>query len=308
MGITGKPSPSIYLYRTRPQVGKFGKVGIRTIALEITPKGSRLASMKMLRTICIVLALVFLPVTVVNADTVNYSDTTLPRIESITLNPSIVNVSAEGAVLIATIVASDDLNSMNSFNGYLMPFYGANPQASSDIALSTKVVNGRVQVTFQLKYVFKKGTPVGNYQIRATVYDAANNRLIAAGADMPGNAFQVVNDSATGPIDVTQFDYSAKLQEYAVQTQKLTSEVATSRTIISELEKQVTSLTSDKTSLQNELATLTSEKNTLQSQLTTLTSDSTSFQTQMGSLKTNLNSAKLKIKKICSAKPKPKGC
>ena len=264
--------------------------------------------MKLLRIVCIVIAIVFLPVTVVNADTVNYSDTTLPRIESITLNPSIVNVSTEGAVLIATIVASDDLNSMNSFSGYLMPFYGANPQAYADNALSTKVVNGRVQVTFQLKFVFKKGTPIGNYQIRATVYDAADNRLIAAGADMPGNAFQVVNDSATGPIDVTQFDYSEKLKEYAVQTQKLTSEVATSRTKISELEKRVTSLTSDKTSLQNQLAILTSDKNSLQSQLTTLTSDSTSLQTQLVALKASLNSANLKLKKICSVKPKPRGC
>jgi hypothetical protein len=250
--------------------------------------------MKLLRTLSIVIVLIFFPVTVVNADTVNYSDTTRPIIESITINPSIVNVSTEGAVLIATIVASDDLNTMNSFNGYLMPLYGANPQAYSDKALSTKVVNGRVQVTFQLKYVFKKGTPVGNYQIRATVYDAADNRLIGAGADMPGNAFQVVNDSATGPIDVTQFDYSTRLQEYALQTQKLTSEVGISRTRILELEKQVTSLTSDKASLQN--------------QLITLTSDSTSLQTQIGSLKNNLNSANLKIKKICSVKPKPKGC
>ncbi len=168
--------------------------------------------MKSLRIISILLVSVFFPVNNVNADTVNYSDTTKPIIESITLNPTVVNVTNEGAVLIATIVASDDLNSMNSFNGYLFPFYGANPQAYTDKALSTKVVNGRVQVTFQLKYVFKKGTPVGNYQIRATVYDAADNRLIAAGADMPGNSFQVVNDASAAPIDVTQYDYATKLQ------------------------------------------------------------------------------------------------
>ena len=264
--------------------------------------------MKLLRTISILLVLLFLPITGVNADTVNYSDITKPVIESITLNPSIVNVSTEGAVLIATIVASDDLNSMNSFNGHLDPFYGANPQAYSDKALSIKVVNGRVQATFQLKYVFKKGTPVGRYQIRATVYDAADNRLIGAGADMPGNTFQVVNDSASGPIDVTQFDYSTKLQEYALQTQKLTSEVTINKTRVLELEKQVASLTSDKTSLRNQLTTSTSEKTSLQNQLTTVTSEKTSLQNQVASLTAKLNSTNIKLKKVCLVKPKPKGC
>jgi hypothetical protein len=221
-------------------------------------------------------------------------DTTKPIIESITLNPTVVNVTNEGAVLIATIVASDDLNSMNSFNGYLFPFYGANPQAYTDKALSTKVVNGRVQVTFQLKYVFKKGTPVGNYQIRATVYDAADNRLIAAGADMPGNSFQVVNDASAAPIDVTQYDYATKLQEYASQTQNLNSEIAKNKTRILELEKQVASLSSDKTYAQNQINSLASEKSSLQNQIATLSA--------------NLNMSNSKIKKICSAKPRPKGC
>jgi len=166
-------------------------------------------------------ALVLSSTSVVSANTVNYSDTITPVIESITLNPSVVNVSTEGAILIATIVASDNLNNMNFFNGYLHPLYGANPQSISDQALSTKVVNGRVQVTFQLKFVFKKGTPVGDYQIRATVYDAADNRLVAAGANMPGNSFKVVNDVASGPIDVTQFDYAAKLEQYLAQVQTL---------------------------------------------------------------------------------------
>jgi hypothetical protein len=250
--------------------------------------------MKSLRIISILLVSVFFPVNNVNADTVNYSDTTKPIIESITLNPTVVNVTNEGAVLIATIVASDDLNSMNSFNGYLFPFYGANPQAYTDKALSTKVVNGRVQVTFQLKYVFKKGTPVGNYQIRATVYDAADNRLIAAGADMPGNSFQVVNDASAAPIDVTQYDYATKLQEYASQTQNLNSEIAKNKTRILELEKQVASLSSDKTYAQNQINSLASEKSSLQNQIATLSA--------------NLNMSNSKIKKICSAKPRPKGC
>lgn len=177
--------------------------------------------MKILKITSLASVFILLSTTSVGADTVNYSDTTTPIIESITLNPSVVNVSTEGAVLIATIVASDDLNTMNSYSGYIMPFFGANPQTSTDQALSTQVVKGRIQTTFQLKYVFKKGTPVGDYQIRATVYDAANNRLVAAGANMPGNSFKVVNDVASGPIDVTQFDYVAKLEQYSTQIQAL---------------------------------------------------------------------------------------
>jgi len=195
--------------------------------------------MKILRIGSLASILILLSTTSVNADTVNYSDTTTPIIESITLNPSVVNVSTEGAVLIATIVASDDLNTMNSYSGYIMPFFGANPQTSTAQALSTQVVKGRIQTTFQLKYVFKKGTPVGDYQIRATVYDAANNRLVAAGANMPGNSFKVVNDIASGPIDVTQFDYVAKLEQYSVQVQAL-------QTKFNALEKKLKTICSKK--------------------------------------------------------------
>ena len=221
------------------------------------------------------------------ANTVNNSDTTKPILESITLNPLIVNVSAEGAVLIATIVASDDLNNMTSFNGYLMPLYGANPQAFSDQALSTKVVNGRVQVTFQLKYVFKKGTPVGDYQIRATVYDAADNRLIGAGANMPGNSFKVINDVASAPIDVTQFDYAAKLQQYAAQVQSLTAELATSKARTTQIEKQLADL----------IAKSGTDK-----------TDNEATTSQIQVLQTKFQSLEKKLKTICSRKPKPKGC
>jgi hypothetical protein len=247
--------------------------------------------MKRLSVISVVLFLIFLPVTVANADSVNYSDTTPPVIESISLNPSVVNVTAKGAVLIATIVASDDLNKMTSFSGYLSPLYGANPQTSSNEALSTKIVNGRVQVTFQLKYVFEKGTPTGDYQIRATVYDAADNRLVASGANMPGNSFKVINDAATSSIDVTEFDYSAKLQAYVVQTQSLNSELATSKKRITELEKQLSALNSSgKTKNDSNNSTVTSESSQIQA------------------LKTYLLSIENKLKIICSKKPKPKGC
>jgi hypothetical protein len=247
--------------------------------------------MKLSRIAWITSTLIFLPMTSVRADTVNYSDTTKPIIESITLNPTIVNVTSKGATLIATIVASDDLNTMNSFNGYLMPLYGANPQASSNDALSTKVVNGRVQVTFQLKYVFEKGTPTGDYQIRATVYDAADNRLIAAGANMPGNAFKVINDASSSAIDVTQFDYAVKMQNYLAQIQSLTSELATNKMKTAQLEKQIEDLNSKIAATKTENEAAVSKGNP-----------------QIQALQTKFNSLEKKLKAICSKKPKPKGC
>jgi outer membrane murein-binding lipoprotein Lpp len=271
--------------------------------------------MRILRIASITSGLVFLSITPAIADTVNYSDTTKPVIESITLNPSVVNVSTEGAVLIATIVASDDLNNMISFEGHLMPLYGANPQTSSNQALSTKVVAGRVQVTFQLKYVFKKGTPVGDYQIRATVYDAADNRLIGAGANMPGNSFKVVNDVASAPIDVTQFDYAAKLQQYATQIQTLTAEIATARNKATQSDQyaaQVQSLTAElatskakTTQIEKQLADLNSKLGTNKTDNEAATSTVIS---QMQVLQTKFTSLEKKLKTICLKKPKPKGC
>jgi hypothetical protein len=271
--------------------------------------------MKLSRIAWITSALIFLPMTSVSADTVNYSDTTKPVIESITLNPTIVNVTSKGATLIATIVASDDLNTMNSFNGYLMPLYGANPQASSNEALTTKVVNGRVQVTFQLKYVFEKGTPTGDYQIRATVYDAADNRLIAAGANMPGNAFKVINDASSSAIDVTQFDYAVKMQNYLAQIQSLTAELSTTRTKITQLEQtsvQVQSLTSELATNKTKTAHLEKQIEDLNSKIAAMKTENevavSKGNPQIQALQTKFNSLEKKLKAICSKKPKPKGC
>jgi hypothetical protein len=81
------------------------------------------------------------------------------------------------------------------------------------------------------------------------------------------------------------------------------------------LQAQITSLTADKTAFQNQVGSLTKEKTSLQSQVTTLTSDKTSLQGQITDLNTKLSlsqksgtSLSAKLKKICSAKPKPKGC
>lgn len=247
--------------------------------------------MKRLSVISIVIFLIALPVATVNADSVNYSDTTPPVIESISLYPPVVNVTAKGAVLIATIVASDDLNKMTFSDGYLFPLYGANPQARTNEALSTKIVNGRVQATFQLKYVFEKGTPTGDYQIRATVYDAADNRLVASGANMTGNSFKVINDAASSAIDVTEFDYSAKLQAYAIQNQSLSAELATKNKRITDLEKQLAALnSSDKTKNNSTDSAVTAES------------------AQIQALRKYLISIENKLKIICSKKPKPKGC
>ena len=95
----------------------------------------------------------------------------------------------------------------------------------------------------------------------------------------------------------------------------LQSQVTTLTSDKTSLQGQVASLGTDKTSIQNQVTSLTKEKTSLQSQVTTLTSDKTSLQGQITDLNTKLSlsqksgtSLSAKLKKICSAKPKPKGC
>ena len=75
-----------------------------------------------------------------------------------------------------------------------------------------------------------------------------------------------------------------------------------------DLAAQAKSLTADKTTLQGQVASLTADKTSFQNQLTTLASKETALQNQIASLTANLNSTNIKIKKVCSVKPKPKGC
>ena len=221
------------------------------------------------------------------AQEIDYSDTTKPQIESLVVNPSTVDVSQEGAVLLVTVVGSDDRNVITYSDGYLDPLYGANPQSYTDRQLSVKKVGSRIETTLQLKFVFKKGTPIGSYKLRITLYDAADNRLIAANLDSPSNSVTVVNGTPSRIIDVSEFDYNSKLDNYANTVRTLTSEIS---------------------SLKSRLDTQTKNENSLQSQINTLTSDKSILQSQVSALTIDRGALQKRISAICKARPRPKGC
>jgi chaperonin cofactor prefoldin len=235
------------------------------------------------------------------AQEVDYSDTTPPRIESLTLNPSTVDVSQEGAVLLVTVVGSDDRNTITLADGYLDPLFGANPQSFTNSQLSVKKVGSRIETTLQLKFVFKKGTPLGIYRVRVSLFDAADNRLVAANFISPSNLLTVVNSNSSRTIDVSEFDFNAKLDSYALQLKNLTSEV-------SSLKSQLSASDNEKGSLQSKLSNLITEKSGLQTQINNLITEKSGLQTQINNLITEKSGLQKRLNSICKVKPKPKGC
>jgi len=242
------------------------------------------------------------------AQETNFSDTTKPDLVSVILNPVEVDVSKEGAVLLATIIASDDLNVVNQATAYLDPFYGANPQSSTNTQLAVKKVNGKIETTLQLKFIFKKGTPVGEYRLRITLYDAADNRNVAYLLDSPQNRVKVVNNNPSTTTDVSEFDYAKRLSDYAVQVKDLSAEITTLKSQLTRYSTELASArverdgaTSDKASLQKEIASVTKERESLQQSVASLNET-------VKSLSQEFESVKKRLKTICKLKPKPKGC
>ena len=128
------------------------------------------------------------------------------------------------------------------------------------------------------------------------------------------------NTPTLGKLEV--FDYKS-LYELAlkekVELSALNNSLTTDKTV---LQGQVASLTVDKTALQGQVASLTAEKNALQTQLNSfeeqfkvLSQSVATAQSQLSQLNSKLvialagqNAANAKLKKVCSVKPKPKGC
>jgi regulator of replication initiation timing len=83
----------------------------------------------------------------------------------------------------------------------------------------------------------------------------------------------------------------------------------------STLQTQVAAVTNDKVNLQSQINTLTTDKSALQSQLNNFATENSALQNQVSQLNSKLvaalagqNAANAKFKKVCLAKPKPKGC
>jgi hypothetical protein len=100
----------------------------------------------------------------------------------------------------------------------------------------------------------------------------------------------------------------SQLTTLAADKSTLQGQVASLTADKSTLQNQLITLTADKSTLQGQVASLTADKSTLQNQLITFTSEKNALQNQVASITANLNSASIKIKKVCSTKPKPKAC
>ena len=151
------------------------------------------------------------------------------------------------------------------------------------------------------------------------------------------------NTSFKSESQITIVDFQAQNKTLTSQVEELNNRLKLLASDKTALQSQVTSLTSDKNSLQSQVTSLTSEKSILQTQIASLTTDKVNLQNQINSLTSDKsvtqgqlnnfatensalqnqvsqlnsklaaalagqNAANAKLKKVCSAKPKPKGC
>lgn len=135
------------------------------------------------------------------------------------------------------------------------------------------------------------------------------------------------NSPSIGKLEV--FDYKSLYDlalkdkvELTAQNKLLTTDkvslqgqVVTLNTEKVNFQNQVNMLTTDKIALQSQINTLTIDKNAIQRQLENVLSEKKAIEEQLitsseqlVSLKRTINTLSGQLKRICSAKPKPKGC
>ena len=128
------------------------------------------------------------------------------------------------------------------------------------------------------------------------------------------------NTPTLGKLEVFDYKslYDLSLKDKA-ELAALNKSLTTDKTA---LQGQVASLTADKTALQGQVTSLTADKSSLQAQLNSfeaqfklLSESASSTQSQISQLNSKLtvavsgqSAAIAKLKKVCSVKPKPKGC
>jgi hypothetical protein len=158
-------------------------------------------------------------------------------------------------------------------------------QTNTFTPISTQVINGRIRSSWQFRLTFPKGTPAASHQLSIRVDDAAGNREIDRLAQNPlaSNSFNITNSAPNTNLDVTQFDLG-------VQLKSLQDEVAT--------------LTSDKAGLASQVATLTAQVATFSVKPTA----DPAAQLVVLNLQSQNRKLSAQLKRICSAKPRPKGC
>ena len=118
---------------------------------------------------------------------IDYSDVTGPKIDSIKVNTTTLDLSKKAAVVKIVITVSDDLNSVNNVSvvfsrldadGKIIkgPKLMASKPAPSK-RISSKLVDGRRVEVFEMASTFPKGLAAGNYQLMTSDFrDLASNR------------------------------------------------------------------------------------------------------------------------------------
>lgn len=259
------------------------------------------------------------------ADTPNLSDTESARIDLIALSNQSIETSKASSELLITITASDNLNNIELvFQGI---YRAANPFPvqvnlfpinTSNQPISTSVINNRVVSVYQFKITIPKGLAAGDYYIYSFARDVAGNYPqtgpcdkycnIARMPEYPESRFTIKNDGTGNVIDVTQFDVATKANAISATNTAL-------KATNSDLQGQLTLASKSYGELQGQGALLKSENLELKSQNALLQTSVSEFKSSLevaANLKKSVDSnvvlLSAKLKKICSTKPRPKGC
>jgi hypothetical protein len=117
---------------------------------------------------------------------IDYSDVTGPKLESVQVDKTALNLKSKAVVVKVIVTVSDDLNSVNDAGVYfsrldseekitgpkLMP---SKPKPS--MRISSKIVDGRRIEVFEMTSTFPKGLAVGRYKLLTGDFrDLASNR------------------------------------------------------------------------------------------------------------------------------------
>ena len=122
----------------------------------------------------------------VNPAVIDYSDVTGPKIDSIEVNTTTLDLRKKAATVKILITASDDLNSIDNANAYFSRLDADGKITGSKLMLSkpkpskrisSKLVDGRRIEVFEMTSTFPKGLAAGRYKMLTGDFrDLASNR------------------------------------------------------------------------------------------------------------------------------------
>ena len=117
---------------------------------------------------------------------IEYSDVTGPKLESVQVDKTALNLKSKAAVVKIIVTVSDDLNSVNDAGVYFSrldsegkitgsKLMSSKPKPSKRI--SSKIVDGQRVEVFEMTCTFPKGLAVGRYALLTGDFrDLASNR------------------------------------------------------------------------------------------------------------------------------------